>query len=498
MAVAFNAIPGNLRVPLFYAEVNSGGAPYQSNARLLLIGQMLSTGSATAAAPVLTQDNGEALFGTGSMLADMCRVARLNAPFQEIWALPLADAGSSVAATGKLTVSGTPVSQAGTLTLYVAGVRIRVRVATTDDDDAVAAALVAAINADTSLPLTAAVNGSNANECDLTARNKGTLGNDIRIDTDLIGDESALAVDLLTITAMASGSGDPDFTTALASLGDEEFDWIAGAYADTTNLDAIELFLNGDTGRWGPISQLYGHYIGFKAAALGALSTLGLARNDPHASVMGAYNSPSPPWMWLAALGGRAAAHLQDAPELSRPLQTLPLIGIVAPKIADRFDITERNTALYDGVSTYHVRRDGTVAIDRLITTYQTNAWGSPDAAWLDVNTMAQTMFLLRFLKAKVTSHYGRVALADENPFGLQGIATPDDIRDTVSHGYRELVADGVVENSELFESELIVERNVSDANRVDVYLPYDVVNQLRVFAVNATTFLQLRSPAAS
>jgi phage tail sheath gpL-like len=498
MAVSFNSIPGNLRVPLFYAEVNSGGAPYQSNARLLLVGQMLSTGSATEAEPILTQDNGDALFGPGSMLAEMCRIARVNAPFQEIWALPLADADSGVAASGKIAVADTPVSAAGTLTLYIAGVRLRIRVATTDDDDAVAAALVAAINAVPSLPVTAAVNGSNANECDLTARHAGTLGNDIRIDTDLIGDESTLASDLLTITAMASGSGDPDITTALAALGDEEYDWIASAYADTANLDAAEDFLNGDTGRWGPISQLYGHTITFKAGALGALSTLGLSRNDPHASVMGAYNSPSPAWSWAAAIGGRAAAHLQDAPELSRPLHTLPLVGIVAPKIADRFGISERNTALYDGISTYHVRRDGTVCIDRLITTYQTNAWESPDATWLDVNTMAQTMYMIRYLRTKVTSTYGRVALADENPFGLQGIATPEDIEDTITHGYVELVADGVLENSDLFEAELIVERDTTDANRVNVYLPYDVVNQLRIFAVNATTFLQLRSPAAA
>lgn len=498
MPVAFNSIPGNLRVPLFYAEINSGGAPYQSNARLLLIGQMLAAGSATAGEPVLTQDNGAGLFGAGSMLAEMCRIARLNAPFREIWALPLEDDGAGTAAVGKITVAGTPVSVAGTLTIYVAGVRLRIRVATTDDDDAVAAALVAAINAEASLPVTAAVNGVNANECDITARHKGALGNDIRIDTDLIGDESTLAADLLTITAMATGAGDPDFTSALTSLGDEEYDWIAAPYADATNLGAIGLFLDGETGRWGPLEQLYGHYIAFKAGALGALSTLGLSRNDEHVSILGAYNSPSPPWSWAAAVGGRACDHLQDAPELSRPLHSLELHGIVAPKIADRFDIADRNTALFDGISTYHVRRDGTVAIDRLITTYQTNAWSSADATWLDVNTMAQTMYMLRFLKAKITSTYGRVALADENPFGLQGVATPSDIEETIIHGYQELVADGVLENTDLFAQELIVERDNTDANRVNVYLPYDVVNQLRIFAVNATTFLQLRSPAAA
>lgn len=497
MAVAFNEIPGNLRVPLFYAEVNSGGAPYQSNARLLLVGQMLDGGVATAEEPVIVQDNADYLFGVGSMLSDMASAARANAPFQEIWALPLADADASTAATGKITCAD-PSGAAGTLTLYIAGVRIRVRVMTTDDDEDLAASLAAAINAVPSLPVTAEVNGVNAEEVDLTARHTGTLGNDIRIDFVLEGDESTLAADLLTVTPMANGAGDPDITAALANLGAEEFDWYGSAYADTTNLNAIKDYLNDTSGRWSPIQQLYGHYITFKANTLGNLSTLGLGRNDQHATILGAYRSPTPPWIWAAAAAARAAAHLQDAPELSRPLQTLPLLGIRAPKIADRFDIAERNTLLYDGISTYHVRRDGTVAIDRLITTYQSNAWGSPDATWLDVNTMAQTMFLIRYLKAKVTSTYGRVALADENPFGLQGIATPDDISDTVSHAYRELVADGVVENADLFDDELIVERDISDANRVNVYLPYDVVNQLRIFAVNATTFLQLRSPAAA
>lgn len=497
MAVAFNAIPGNLRVPLFYAEFNAGGTPYQSNARLLLVGQMLSAGAATASVPVILNDNADYLFGAGSMLSAMYDVARANAPFQEVWALPLADDGAGVAATGKIAVSSAP-TVSGTLTIYIAGVRIRAKVAATDTDDDVAAALVAAINAVTALPVTAAVNGTNANECDLTARHKGALGNDILIHTDLVGDESTLAADLLTITAMASGAGDPDFTAALAALADDEYDWIAGPYADTTNLDAIKDFLDGEAGRWGPLQQLYGHYVCFRRSNLSGLSALGLARNDPHASIMGAKDSPSPPWLWAAAAGARAAAHLQDAPELSRPLHTLPLVGVVAPKLADRFDIADRQALLYDGIATYHVRRDGTVCIDRLITTYQTNAWGSPDATWLDVNTLAQQMFLIRYLKSKLTSVYGRVALADENPFGLQTVTTPEDIRDTIVHGYNELVADGVVENPDLFEQELIVERNISDATRVDVFLPSDVVNQLRVLAVNATTFLQLRSPAAA
>jgi hypothetical protein len=49
MSVLFNNIPGNQLVPFFYAEINSGGTPFQGNPRVLLIGQKLAGGSAAAA-----------------------------------------------------------------------------------------------------------------------------------------------------------------------------------------------------------------------------------------------------------------------------------------------------------------------------------------------------------------------------------------------------------------------------------------------------------------
>ena len=73
------------------------------------------------------------------------------------------------------------------------------------------------------------------------------------------------------------------------------------------------------------------------------------------------------------------------------------------------------------------------------------------------------------------------------NPQGVGGIATPDDIRDAIIHAYNDLVALGVFENAALFAQLLVVERNISDPNRIDVYLPVDHVNQLRIVAVNAT-----------
>jgi phage tail sheath gpL-like len=137
---------------------------------------------------------------------------------------------------------------------------------------------------------------------------------------------------------------------------------------------------------------------------------------------------------------------------------------------------------------------DGTMQVDRVLTSYQVNAWGSPDITFLDVNTPAQIMYSLRRLRADFTQKYGRASLADTNPYGIDSMVTPDDIRAEFIHSYDKLVRDGVLERLDLFEAGLQVERDVNDPNRVNASLPLDMVNQLRILAVAAVTFLQLQT----
>ena len=611
MAIQFNSIPNaSLRVPLFYAELNGAQTPYVSISRLLLLGQMNGGGGAVAGQPTYVNGDARDLFGQNSMLADMVNRARLNAPFQEIWALPMMDSGSGVAATGKvklpraltavvatitniadlaagapatvdgvslnqndlvlvaaqtdksknglykvdtlgagangawtraasmdaagevenglvitpsggtnagkpyrvwrgasMTLNTTPIEitqggvvvQAVTLSLWIADVQVQTIAYASDTGVTLAARLVAAINAKTDCPVTAVVNGSNANEVDLTARHKGTCGNSIYLDTDYYGTEGPMAAALFTITQMSGGTGDPDFTSALANLGDEEFDWMVGPYTDPTHLAAIDTFLNGQSGRWSPYLQLYGHYLGVRSDSISNLLTYGSSLNTATTSTFGINKGASPNWAWAGALGGRMAAHLSDAPELSRPLQSLELIGILPPKKpSDRPNINERNSLYWAGISSFNVTgKTKQARIDRVVTNYRLNVWGSPDASWLDVETRAQSMFITRTMKAAITGNFPRAALMDENPEGVQGVATPRDIRNVLVHEYKRLEALGVVENSTLFAESVIVERNIQDANRVDAWLPIDVVNQLRVFAANVTIFLQRERQAA-
>jgi phage tail sheath gpL-like len=495
MSVLFNNIPGNLLVPFFYAEINSGGTPFQNDPRVVLIGQKLAAGSApagTVIGPIQNQAEADAFFGVGSMLSAMFTIARRNAPFQPLWALPLADPAGAKAA-GSLTFTAPGVTGAGIL--WVLGRRVVFQINAAHTGAQVATNAAAAINA-ANLPVVAAVDGTTASKINVTARHVGALGN---------GQEATFAADEsnvldgtnTTVVAMTGGNGVPDLAGPLASLGDEEFDFLAGPYSDATSLNTVRDFLDDTAGRWSPIQQLYGHYFSFQFGTLSGLVTFGDTRNDQHATVLGSQRSPTPEWEWTAALAGKASAHLGDAPEVSRPLQTLTLDGVLPPR--DRgvwWDIVDRQALYADGIAGYKVRSDGIVAIDRIVTTYQKTAAGVGDGTFRDVETMFQLMFAVRYFKTSVSNRHSRQALADDNPFNLAEIATPKSIRNTLVHAYNDLVALGVLEKGDLFSTYVNVERDPNDANRVNAYLPVDVVNQLRVFAANVTAFLQYQTPS--
>lgn len=496
MSVSFNTIPANVRVPLFYAEVDNSQAGYFSQSlRTLLIGQKLAAGDAAANVPILVSRSDEAKtrFGIGSMLSRMHETYRLNDSVGEVWCLPLDDAGAGVAATGSLTVTG-PATAAGTLNLYIGAQRVQVGVAANDSATTIAAAINSAINADTTLPVTSAVDGTTASKVNVTARHKGTLGNAIKLQLNYrgsAGGELTPAGVAVAIVAMSGGATDPTLTTALAAMGDEEYDFIVMPYTDSTSLDALKTAMNDTTGRWAYNRQIYGHVYAAKADSFANLVTLGTARNDQHASIAGYETGvPNTPWEYVAAYGARNAVFISADP--ARPTQTGELIGILPAPAGSRFIMTERQTLLNSGIATSFYG-GGAVRVERAITTYQKNAWNQADPSYLDSETMHTLAYVLRRLRYIVTQKYPRHKLANDGTrFGAgQAIVTPSVVRGEILSEYAAMEELGIVENAKAFAKNLIVERNATDPNRLDVLYPPDLVNQLRVFAVLAQFRLQ-------
>lgn len=486
MTVPFSHIPSNLRVPLFFAEIDASQANTAAAAqRTLLIGQMSAAATATAAQPVQMMSIAAAkqLAGVGSILANMAWAYRQNDPTGEVWLLPVADAGGATAATGTIAFAGTATA-AGTLALYVAGQLIPLAIASGTTAAQAATAVAAAINAAVDLPVTASVTTVTVT---LTAKNAGLVANDVDVRFNYLGSAAGevLPAGLVpTVTPMSGGATNPALATGLANLADMAFDFIVCAQTDATATAAIAAFLNDSTGRWSWTQQVFGHAFYALRGSSGTLASYGAALNNQHASVIGFNDSPSPAWSWAAALAGSAALSLRGDPGL--PLQTLQIAGVLAPPIGSRFSLTTRNTLLYDGISTFTVNADSSVAIENLITTYVTNPQGQPDNSYLQIETMFTAMYVLRAMRNMVSAKYGRKKLAADGTRLLPGsnVVTPSTVRADIIATYEVLEGQGMVQRADLFAANLVVQQNAQNPNRLDVLYPAVLIDQLRTFAL--------------
>lgn len=479
--VSFDSIPSTIRVPLVYIEFNNNravqGTPPIPH-KMLVLGQRRATGSVAAGVPTLITSSAQAeqSFGRGSMLASMFAALKKANPYTETWGLAQDDAGAGAFATGTLTFTGA-ITLPGTLVLYIAGTRIPVAVAASETNTTTAANVAAAINADTSLPATAA---AAIGVVTLTARHRGEAGNTLDLRTNYYSGEVLPTGMTLAIVAMAAGATNPDMGTAIAAMGAEWWHTIVMPYTDSANLALLQTEL---TSRFGPTRMIDAVAFAAFRGTHAATDSFGAARNHAAITYMGTSIAPQPPYIWAAVYAAVAAASLSIDP--ARPLQTLELTGLLPPAIAARFTMPERNILLYDGISTYMVNAGGTVQLERAITSYQTNSFGVEDPSYLDVETPYTLSYIRYATRARITQKFPRYKLADDGTrFGPgQAIVTPKIIRAELLALFRELEAAGIVENYSQYATDLLVERDANDRNRVNVLAAPDLVNQFRIFA---------------
>ena len=162
------------------------------------------------------------------------------------------------------------------------------------------------------------------------------------------------------------------------------------------------------------------------------------------------------------------------------------------PPAGERFTLTERQSLLTHGIATASFS-GGAQRIERGITSYQRNAFDQPDDSYLDSESLHQSAYVISYLKSVITSKYGRHKLANDGTrFGAgQAIVTPTVIRAELLASYYALERLGIVENADAFAQYLVVERSATNPNRLNVLFPPDLVNQLRVFALQYQFRLQ-------
>jgi phage tail sheath gpL-like len=486
--IPFNTIPVDIRTPGQFVEIDNSkavkGLPSMTR-RVLFIGNKLAAGNAVAATLYRINSAAEAagLFGRGSVLHEMLVAARNANKESDFWAIGLTDEVAGVQATKTVTVTGAATA-AGTIALYINGYKLNVGVASGDAVATVATAIAAAVTAWADSPVTAA---AAAGVATLTAKHKGVFGSDIDVRVNYYDDEKLPAGVAIAVAAGVVGTANPDVALALAAIADEAFYDIVTPYNDATNIGKLETEL---AARWGGMDMRTGHAWGGKSGTQAALSTFGAARNSPHSSFIGVKSSPTPVYVWGAVLA--AVCEFSGAIDPARPFQTLPLPGVLPPARADRFTRQERDLLLRDGISTFTVDQGGNVLIERVVTTYQVNAYGIEDVSYLDLEKKWTADYIRFAVRAHIGLRFPRHKLADDgtNFDAGQPIATPNMIRGELIGLGRTLERAGILEGFAQFVKDIIVVRSLADRDRVNCILPPDIVNQFRVFAASVQFIL--------
>lgn len=485
MSVSFPTIPSDLRVPLFWAEMdNSEANTTQDSGPSLLIG--LASADSSIVKNKLTIMPSAALAGKvagrGSQLARMVARYRAVDPFGELWVIAVPEPDGETA-KGTVTLTGS-AQASGSLNLYIGAVRVQAAVVTGDAPSAVATTLATAVNANADLPVIAA---AAAGVVTLTARHKGLTGNSIPLALNYygtVGSETTPDGVNVVIAAMAGGAGSPSLSATIAAMGDEPFDFIGTPFSDSSSLATLALEMNDSSGRWGYARQLFGHVYTAKIGTLSDLVAFGDTMNNQHITVAGYEPAVQTAADELVALRtARNAVFIRIDP--ARPTQTGELTGALPAPAGSRFIQSEQQSLLKHGIATAYAE-GGVLRMQRDITTYQKNSYGVADDSYLDSETLHTSAYVIRQLKSIITSKYPRHKLANDGTrFGDgQAVVTPAVIKGEMCSAYKKMERSAIVENFEIFKQHLVVERNASNSDRVDVLFPPDYVNQLRVFAL--------------
>jgi phage tail sheath gpL-like len=198
-------------------------------------------------------------------------------------------------------------------------------------------------------------------------------------------------------------------------------------------------------------------------------------------------NSPTSPAEQAAHLAVLIAFYAENEAG-ARPFQTIPCPYIKAPAEADRFTSAQRRALLLAGIATTKVGAGDMVQIERVVTTYKTNAAGSADTTFRDANTLFKLMYARENFRTKISA-YSRHKLGGDStayPAG-EAIMTPSLGRAIAVSWFKDMSESSpvVFDPSALdqFKRDLVVELDATDPNRMNFGLPPNLINMLIVSA---------------
>ena len=323
--------------------------------------------------------------GFGFMAQRLAKRAFEGSQGVETWLIPQDEAGGAVVSAGEIDWAGSTGVVAGTIALYISGIRVAVNIADAATVEEISDAVVAAVNAISDIPVVAAKTAVTF-ETTFDSKTLGPWGDDISIKFNLLSTDETPAGITSVITAMTGGSGVPDITTALDAMGttgtdgqNEKYftDFIHGYGQDTTTLDALSAYNgagNNFVGNYAkevirPFRSQVGD-VAVGTVGLSALIVVGNGRKlDRTNGIFPAPGSANHPEELAAFVIGKAANVNSTLAEQTTIDEQMS--GFFPGDVADRWtdDYDNRDLAIQAGISTSQVK-SGVLTIQNLATFY--------------------------------------------------------------------------------------------------------------------------------
>lgn len=437
--------------------------------KVLIVGQMLSGGTATAGALIQDHPNDgseDTLFGDSSHLAGMVRAFKRENKISQLDILPLDDNGSAVQGTGIIAFSGTATA-AGTLTISIGSEKdhkYAVDISIGDTATDVGDALEALVVLDTDAPFTAS---NTTGTVTATAENGGTLCNTwgIKVDGSVAGITYA-------ITAWTGGATDPTLTSVLDVVANIRYQTIVWpeAYAIATIADDLDAKFNTTN------KVMDGVAIQCQVDTLANLEAAALALNSQSVVLVGQpavslsdRKGPSTfemPDIVAAEMAAIRALRLTEGAALVNYLTTtstkdqyggiaiasLPYFNTLLPNLpvasaVDEFSDEDLTDLSQNGVAVFGANRAFNATVfGEMVTTYLTNTAGDTDTSYKYLNTVDTASVIREYFFANCKSRYAQTRLTTGDLIAGRDMANESSIRAFLNGLYDELADEALVQ----------------------------------------------------
>lgn len=389
---------------------------------------------------------------------------------------PLDDAGSSVAASGDITPSGTVTTAASYVVKInnMSSVAFVVPVSATVA--AICTAMAAAVNASINLPVTAT---DNTTTITLTAKWTGTNTNDFA--ASVVGSATSGAV--FTVDAIVGGLINPDVTVATAQFGDVWETMILNCLeiGDATAVAALDTF---GEGRWGALTRKpLVAFTGFAPANLAAAIAVPDARKlDRTNSQLVEPGGADLPFIIAARMVARIVKRANESPAYD--YGSLDATGLTAGADSAQWDFPTRDAALKAGSSTSE-SKDGVVNLSDTITFYHPD--GDPFPAYrhvVDIVKLQNIIYNLNLI-FETDAWNGAPLIPDGQATVNRDAKTPSAAKAAVAAMIDSLAAAAIISDPETAKASILSEINSQNPKRLDLVVTVQLSGNTNILSID-------------